>query len=880
MSGAEPGSATTLVSCVCAVGRAELLPWLWWGFERQTWANKELIVVLSEAEPTPSLPSASIKLVHVPAQSSLAQRRAAGLAAAAGSVSAWFDAADWQHPERLARLVPCVLEGAWVAGSCLTWHVDPAAGRAAPVALVTGMVAGSAVFATQTARRGECPDGDVVELGENARSVREPLTFRVSVRGAPPYDGELELALSQVRGALGSSWADTDERLQQLRRSPRVAPSTNLVRRVPWTIRGARSARARGANVGASNIVTAAPSVPSHAAALPTEPAAALPSVSVMIKATVLDAPYLEGIVPHMIAQAGFAFAERLIVVDPRLEFSGKYSSRPAATRAALDGALERLLARGAIDRVVHVPYEPEIVADVQTTYFGRSGLPTHASTGGPIYPTLFGIESCTCDHVLQMDADMFFYSQGASWVAESLRAMQRNPRVWFAMTHAGPPAGEPGTVASLGAANTPRASWSAALEAWCFRGVSTRYFLTDRRLLRGRVPAAWQGGALKPLERCLAQALVEQDAMRINLAKNGSWDLHGHYHGDPFPDWVPRVIDAVQAGDVPALQRGNYNLRLDEPTQREAWRELLERRRQLFVSGSSTVREPTPAPTRTSEQRSASMGTPATPSLPASTSEVPVAVVIPIRDRAGARVRNVLASLGWQSARAREVIVVSHGSQPHIDAELAELCGAFGARLIRCGDPSEPWRKPVALNTGIRGALTEPTWLATLDADMILAPNFLRSVVDLLESEPQSFVMCQSSDLPSRITLPASHEELLWQLPLLKHCAAVRGQHGTGGIQAAARDFFMRVRGYDERFEWWGAEDGDMAARARASGLGCRWLTEQTFMLHQWHPKRHAVLEGDERRERAAQAWQENHRLAREDASIVRNAGGWGGRP
>jgi hypothetical protein len=57
-------------------------------------------------------------------------------------------------------------------------------------------------------------------------------------------------------------------------------------------------------------------------------------------------------------------------------------------------------------------------------------------------------------------------------------------------------------------------------------------------------------------------------------------------------------------------------------------------------------------------------------------------------------------------------------------------------------------------------------------------------------------------------------------------------------------------------------------------------WLTRQTFMLHQWHPKRHLREADPTRRREAAEAWERNHELARTRQTVVRNLERWGGAP
>jgi hypothetical protein len=80
-----------------------------------------------------------------------------------------------------------------------------------------------------------------------------------------------------------------------------------------------------------------------------------------------------------------------------------------------------------------------------------------------------------------------------------------------------------------------------------------------------------------------------------------------------------------------------------------------------------------------------------------------------------------------------------------------------------------------------------------------------------------------------------------------------------------------------------WGAMDGDMVARARASGLAVEWIDNRTSMLHQWHPRKHSSLTSVSLREAAKRAWRDNHAMARirnAKGLARRNPNAWGGAP
>ena len=599
------------------------------------------------------------------------------------------------------------------------------------------------------------------------------------------------------------------------------------------------------------------------------------PPVGLMIKATVMDAPFLDVMVRHMIAQAHYAFAERTIVVDHRPAFTGKYRIRPQASREELDRVLEKMLEDGVVDHVRDVDMTSEVVAEIMGRYFEDARrMPTHAATGGPIYATLFGLESMPTDFVLQMDADVFFHTGPESWVSQALACMTQDFQLWLMMTHPGPPAGPPGR--SLGLPNARRAIWDQEHCIWRFRHATTRYFLCDRRKLHRRLRPVILARGCAPLEQCISDALQRHNAFRGALGNLESWHLHAWYHGDPFPRWAPSLAQAIAAGDFPDLQRGEYDLRLDRERDRTAWQAVLERRPEEGTVGHVHPRQ----------KKTAIAASPLVSSQSAHATDLnvagvsSVAVVIPVRNRAGPRLRNALGSLNWQVAgRPAQIVVVSHGSQPEVNRELQELCDTAGATLIMVGDRMQPWNKPFALNTGIRATLPEVPFVMAMDADMILAPNFLTVVLDRLRREPPALVLCRISDLPQHVSLPSDRETLRERFERFHAMTRLRPCTGTGGIQAARRSFFFDIRGYDEDLLWWGAMDGDMVNRARLAGLEIEWIEGRTAMLHQWHPRKYAVLTDRQEIGQAQRAWLRNHALVQSRATILqRNPNSWGG--
>src|SRR5262249_44370935 len=149
------------------------MPWLLWGFERQTWPHKELVVVDSSAVPWSGAPSAGgvVRIVPAPAGNNVPSKRNLALQQARGRWIAWFDDDDWQHPDRLARIGRALGAGASVAGSTLSFFVD--------------------LFTTESYRY----------AGRRGRMIFNAAGFVADAARATPFD-------ERVRKASDTAWMD------------------------------------------------------------------------------------------------------------------------------------------------------------------------------------------------------------------------------------------------------------------------------------------------------------------------------------------------------------------------------------------------------------------------------------------------------------------------------------------------------------------------------------------------------------------------------------------------------------------------------------------------------------------------------------------------
>ena len=243
------------------------------------------------------------------------------------------------------------------------------------------------------------------------------------------------------------------------------------------------------------------------------------------------------------------------------------------------------------------------------------------------------------------------------------------------------------------------------------------------------------------------------------------------------------------------------------------------------------------------------------------------VSVVVPVRNRSGVRLRNCLRSLAWQEGfenGAMEVVVSDFGSDARHQAEIAEASASWGA-YVEYTETDDIWSRPRALNRGIRAS--RGRLVLCTDVDMIFAPNFVVSAVEAVDGrDGEVMALCQSRDLPQD-SADAEVDRGAYEAYLAR--TELRPQYGMGACQCAPRAWFERVRGYDEGFRWWGYEDQDMVHRARKSGLEPVWITAETSMLHQWHPKQNT----ERRLQIKLNQWR--YRLLK--PVVRRNPFGWG---
>jgi len=241
-----------LVSCLCVTeNRQAFMPWLLWGYDRQAWKRRELVIVDSSDPPVVVPKRSDVRVLHVPPGTSLGKKRNLALDAARGGVVAWFDDDDWQHPQRLTLLVPLLREyaariGASFIGPSRSYFVDVGGHRCEPYHMVRYAIFNGSVYYTDMVSHARFPEdvlrtedtkwiSTLLRNRQGAALVDEHpclsmwLCHAVNVTNAS-HVRKLPLDSRELIAKLGSAWGDTPQQLAALRRRLSAQPARRAVR--------------------------------------------------------------------------------------------------------------------------------------------------------------------------------------------------------------------------------------------------------------------------------------------------------------------------------------------------------------------------------------------------------------------------------------------------------------------------------------------------------------------------------------------------------------------------------------------------------------------------------------------------------------------------
>lgn len=217
-----------------------------------------------------------------------------------------------------------------------------------------------------------------------------------------------------------------------------------------------------------------------------------------------------------------------------------------------------------------------------------------------------------------------------------------------------------------------------------------------------------------------------------------------------------------------------------------------------------------------------------------------------------------MLRSVAAQTCLPYEVVVADDGSTAETAALIQRMAATYPVPLRHVWQEDHGFRAARARNRGI--AASRGDYVILLDGDMLVHPDFIADHLMLAErgfflqggrikATPEESQRLLGGGEP--VFAPwstANFDEFdgtrrlyAFRAPLLARWKA-RSRNG-GRVMSCNmsfwRDDLLRVNGFDERMEGYGAEDRELAARLENAGLKRRPLKWAALAVHLWHNSR-----------------------------------------
>lgn len=188
--------------------------------------------------------------------------------------------------------------------------------------------------------------------------------------------------------------------------------------------------------------------------------------------------------------------------------------------------------------------------------------------------------------------------------------------------------------------------------------------------------------------------------------------------------------------------------------------------------------------------------------------------------------VLNSLESLDGQTSKDFEVYFVDYGSDFEISNKVKDLCEKYPFINYKYYSvQNQPWNKCRALNSVIKKLNKGFCFVA--DVDMIFDPNFIKKAIQL--QEPNKSIYFQVGFLsPQDIAKNGKFQEFQTYR---------KSSNEATGLSMFPVEVLHELRGFDEFYHFWGAEDTDIHERIKNAGYQLEFYAEEILMLHQWHP-------------------------------------------
>ena len=218
------------------------------------------------------------------------------------------------------------------------------------------------------------------------------------------------------------------------------------------------------------------------------------------------------------------------------------------------------------------------------------------------------------------------------------------------------------------------------------------------------------------------------------------------------------------------------------------------------------------------------------------------------------------------------KLVLVDYGSDSDFEEPYRKVCQRFDAEYFKVEGPYK-WSLSHATNLVIKQTSSE--YVLCTGMDLMLSPNYIRKGMSRLSKRPRQIIVTTMFESPEGLITDFIEQPDMDELRD-KSQAIYRKKSWphtmNPGINMGLKEYYERIRGYDERFTLWGHEDDDFIKRMELSGLKIGDSHPDIYCIHQYHP-----MERQLEPEKFMHVVQRNRDILKFDHSIIRNPSGWG---
>jgi hypothetical protein len=243
--------------------------------------------------------------------------------------------------------------------------------------------------------------------------------------------------------------------------------------------------------------------------------------------------------------------------------------------------------------------------------------------------------------------------------------------------------------------------------------------------------------------------------------------------------------------------------------------------------------------------------------------------IIFSYRNRNIKRVKNALNSLNYQTKQDFRVSFVDYGSLKKHALEVEKLVKgyAFVDYTYHATD-LQPWNKSKALNSVIKEL--ERGYCFVADIDMIFHPQFVEKICEI---KSKGAIYFKVGFLNEKETFTNKKFED-YSIDFYSNSEAT-------GLTLFSVNEIQAIRGFDEFYHFWGAEDTDIHVRLQNSGIDVTYYDKECLLLHQWHTnyrsKETDLVTGNLQIKGIVQINHEYLKKTKINQSIITNSKNWG---